>query len=107
MASLIDSCAQFDQRAQEVGLSRAAIGGLHRAGIVTLGILAYSHGQPGQATADDFFSTWVPDQIDNTMSLGDQAMIKRFVFESHMMVLASLKEQVTTPDCWFELGGCK
>ena len=32
------------------------------------------------------------------MSLGDQATIKRLLFEAHMLVLASLKEQVTTPD---------
>ena len=98
MASLIDSSAQFDQRAQEIGLSRASIGRLHRAGIVTLGVLAYSHGQPGQAISDDAFNAWVRDNIDNAMSLGDQAMIKRLLFEAHMLVLASLKEQVTTPD---------
>ena len=98
MASLIDSNAQFDQRAKEIGQSRAAIGPLHRAGIVTLGILAYSHGEPGQAISDDSFRAWVCDQTDNTMSLGDQAMIKRLLFEAHMLVLASLKEQVTRPD---------
>ena len=69
MASLIDSSAQFDQRAQEIGLSRASIGRLHRAGIVTLGVLAYSHGRPGQAISDDAFNTWVRDNIDNAMSL--------------------------------------
>ena len=98
MASLIDSSSQFDQRAQEIGLSRAAIGRLHRAGIITLGVLAYSHGQPGQAISDYSFNAWVRDNIDNAMSLGDQAMIKRLLFEAHMLVLASLKEQVTTPD---------
>ena len=98
MASLIDSAAQFEQRAKDVGLSVAALGRLQRAGIVTLGVLAYSHGQPGQAISDDAFSNWVRNNIDNAMSLGDQAMIKRLLFEAHMLVLASLKEQVTTPD---------
>ena len=98
MASLIDSTAQFDQRCSEVGLSRGATDRLHRAGINTLGVLAYSHGQPGQAISDDAFSTWARDSIDNAISLGDLAMIKRLLFESHMLVLASLKEQITTPD---------
>ena len=71
---------------------------MHRAGIITLGVLAYSHGQPGQAISDDSFNAWGRDNIDNAMSLGDQAMIKRLLFEAHMLVLASLKEQVTTPD---------
>ena len=47
MASLIDPSAQFDQRCKEIGLSSHAINRLQRAGIVTLGVLAYSHGQPG------------------------------------------------------------
>ena len=98
MASLIDSTAQFEQRGKDVGLSVAALGRLQRAGIVALGVLAYSHGQPGQAISDDAFSNWVRNNIDNAMSLGDQAMIKRLLFEAHMLVLASLKEQVTTPD---------
>ena len=98
MASLIDSTAQFDQRCSEVGLSRGATDRLRRAGINTLGVLAYSHGQPGQAISDDAFSTWARDSIDNAISLGDLAMIKRLLFESHMLVLASLKEQITTPD---------
>ncbi len=98
MASLIDSSAQFDQRCGEIGLSRGAIDRLHRAGISTLGVLAYSHGQPGQAISDASFNTWVRDNIDNGVTLGDLSMIKRLLFEAHMLVLASLKEQITTPD---------
>ena len=58
MASLIDSSAQFDQRCSEIGFSRGAIDRLHRAGITTLGVLAYSH---GQAISDASFNTWVRD----------------------------------------------
>ena len=98
MASLIDSSAQFDQRCSEIGLSRGAIDRLHRAGITSLGVLAYSHGQPGQASSDASFNIWVRDNIDNGVSLGDLSMIKRLLFEAHMLALASLKEQITTPD---------
>ena len=81
MASLIDSNAQFDQRCSEIGPRRGAIDRLHRARIVTLGVLAYSysHGQPGQAIAYASFNTWVRDNIDNAVSLGDLSMIKRLL----------------------------
>ena len=59
MASLIDSTAQFDQRCKDINLSVGACAALKAAGVTSLGILAYSHGQPGQALSDVAFDAWV------------------------------------------------
>ena len=98
MASLIDSTAQFDQRCKDINLSVGACAALKAAGVTSLGILAYSHGQPGQALSDVAFDAWVRASIDAGLSLADTAGIKRLLFEAHTLVLASLKEQVTSPD---------
>lgn len=98
MASLIDSTAQFDQRCKDINLTAGACAALKAAGISSLGILAYSHGQPGQALSDTQFEAWVRSAIDAGLSLADTSGIKRLLFEAHTLVLASLKEQVTSPD---------
>ena len=98
MASLIDSTAQFDQRCRDINLSPVTCTAMKVAGITSLGILAYSHGQPGQAVVDGDFTTWVQGTIGVGISLADTAGIKRLLFEAHTLVLASLKEQVTSPD---------
>ena len=98
MASLIDPTAQFDQRCRDINLSPVTCTAMRVAGITSLGILAYSHGQPGQAVVDADFTTWVQGTIGAGISLADTAGIKRLLFEAHTLVLASLKEQVTSPD---------
>ena len=98
MATLLDSEAQFRQRAQECRLSDAALRDLNRLGITSFGLLAYSFGQPGQNIADEAFSTWVRQEVNQAITLADSAALKRLLFESHTLVMASLKEQVVAPD---------
>ena len=98
MATLLDSEAQFRQRAQECRLSDAALRDLTRLGITSFGLLAYSFGQPGQNIADDAFSAWVRQEVNQAITLADSAALKRLLFESHTLVMASLKEQVVAPD---------
>ena len=83
MASLIDSTAQFDQRCRDINLSPVTCTAMRVAGITSLGILAYSHGQPGQAVVDADFTTWVQGTIGAGISLADTAGIKRLLFEAH------------------------
>lgn len=64
-------------------------------GFSTFGVLAYAHGQPGQAFVDSSFESWVSTNLDSAASLADVSCIKRLLFESQTLVLASLKEQVT------------
>ena len=98
MASLLDSEAQFRQRAKECKLSDAALRDLSRLNVSSFGLLAYSFGQPGQNIADEAFNTWVRQEINPAISLADSAALKRLLFESHTLVMASLKEQVVAPD---------
>lgn len=98
MATLLDSEAQFRQRAQECRLSDAALRDLTRLGITSFGLLAYSFGQPGQNIADDAFSVWVRQEVNQAITLADSAALKRLLFESDTLVMASLKEQVVAPD---------
>ena len=98
MASLIDSQAQFTQRCKEIGLSVNIENRLKAAGISSLGVLAYSHGQPGQALNEDSFRAWLRADIDPAIGLADSALVKRLLFEAHTLVLAALKEQVTAPE---------
>lgn len=98
MASLIDSTAQFDQRCKDISLSVGACAAIKAAGITSLGILAYSHGQPAQALSDAEFENWVTSTIGAGLSLADTSGVKRLLFEAHTRVLASLKERATSPD---------
>ena len=98
MASLLDSEAQFKQRAKECRLSDAALQDLTRLGLTSFGLLAYSFGQPGQNISDDAFNTWLRQDVNPAITLGDSAALKRLLFESRTLVMASLKEQVIAPD---------
>ena len=98
MASLLDSEAQFRQRARECRLSDGAMQDLTRLGVTSFGLLAYSFGQPGQNIADDAFNAWVRQDVNPGITLADSAALKRLLFESHTLVMASLKEQIIAPD---------
>ena len=98
MASLLDSEAQFRQRAKECRLSDGALQDLSRLGLTSFGLLAYSFGQPGQNILDEAFSTWVRQDVNPAITLADSAALKRLLFEAHTLVMASLKEQVISPD---------
>jgi len=98
MASLLDSEAQFRQRAKECRLSDAVLNDLTRLGLTSFGLLAYSFGQPGQNIADDAFNAWLRQDVNQGISIADGAALKRLLFESHTLVMASLKEQAVAPD---------
>ena len=98
MASLLDSEAQFVQRTIDLKLSEELKRSLKRTGLQTLGTFAYAHGQPGQNIADEAFETWVTGQLLTGATIADVAGAKRLLFESQTIVLASLQDQVNTPD---------
>ena len=98
MASLLDSEAQFLQRANDFRLSESTLRRLKTAGRTTFGILAYAHGQPGQPIGDESFENWVSVKVDPSASLADVSSLKRLLFESQTLTLASLKDQVSSQD---------
>ena len=95
MASLIASEAQFLQRMKDLRVSDGMQKKIIDAGFSTFGVLAYGHGQPGQSIIDSQFEAWVSNHLDSAASLADISCVKRLLFESQTLVLASLKEQVT------------
>ena len=95
MASLIESEAQFLQRMKDLRVSENMQRKIVNAGFSTFGVLAYAHGQPGQSIVDSQFESWVSNNLDSGASLADISCVKRLLFESQTLVLASLKEQVT------------
>lgn len=86
MASLLDSEAQFRQRAKECKLSDIALQDLSRLGVTSFGLLAYSCGQPGQNVADEAFNNWVRQEVNQGITLADSSALKRLLFESHTLV---------------------
>ena len=98
MASLIDSEAQFEQRLDAFGISAGIKRKLVAASIKSFAILAYAHGQPGQPIVDRDFDSWFNATLDNNAAISDVAGIKRLLFESQTLVLAALKDQITSSD---------
>ena len=66
--------------------------------MTSLGLLAYSFGQPGQNISDESFNTWVRQDVNPAITMADNAALKRMLFEAHTYVMASLKEQVFAPE---------
>ena len=98
MASLLDSEAQFLQRASDFRISESTLRRLKTSGLTTFGVLAYAHGQPGQQINDESFEAWVVAKIDPSASIADISSLKRLLFESQTLMLASLKDQISSQD---------
>ena len=98
MTSIVDSEAHFERRIVEVGMSPGGKNALLAGGITSMGKLAFSHGQPGVPLNEDAFGNFARNVLGGLMNLGDQASLKRLLFESHTMILAQLKESITNPE---------
>ena len=98
MTSIADSEAHLSQRALDVGLTVGSLNALKRHGFSTLGILAFSHGQPGTQIDSDAFHRYAENMLGAMMTLGDEAAVKRLLFEGHTLVLSQLRESVTNPE---------
>ena len=98
MTSIVDSTAHFAQRAAEVGLSNGGLANLRRHGFDSLGKLAFSHGQPGMQIEAEPFHRYAQNLLGGLMTLGDEAALKRLLFEGHTMVLSQLREAVSNPE---------
>ena len=97
MTSIVDSKAHFLNRCREVGMSDPAINALTTNGFETLGTLACGVGQPGVALVDGEFQTFARNCLGALASIAGIPTLKRLVLESHTMLLAQLREQVSNP----------
>ena len=98
MTSILDSEAHMARRLEETGMSQNGVRSLNQAGLTTLGRLAFAHGQPGVALNETAFAAFAQNILGALMTLGDQATLKRLLFESHTMTLSQLKEAITNPE---------
>lgn len=98
MTSIVDTEAHLTQRASDVGLGAAGVAALRRHGFTTLGKLAFAHGQPGTQIDSNQFHVFAGNVLGALMTLGDEAALKRLLFEGHTLVLSQLRESVTNPE---------
>ena len=97
MSSLLDSEAHFEMRAAEVGLSANALSALKGHNLATLGKLAHVVSSPGSVPQPEALADWVRDNLRNA-SLGDQACVRRLIWEGGALATAELRDQLTNPE---------
>ena len=99
MASLVESEAHFQSRARDCSVPPNLLACLERAGISTLGHLAFAINRPGQEFDEAKFDRWVQDVSQGVMPpLGAVAALRRLHFEAEVVLTASLKAAVEQPD---------
>ena len=94
MASLLDSEAQFRQRALELGLKDAFVEALKTAGLATINKFGFAHGQPGQKIDDEDFRLFLTSQLGTEPNIGVVAAAINLLFEAHVFITASLKNRL-------------
>ena len=98
MSLLLDSQAQFDSRAREVGLTPAVLQSLRDVGVSTLSGIAFAIGQPGQPIAVAEVDTFLQGALGRAATLAESAAIRRLAFEAQTLVTASLRLLVEARD---------
>lgn len=98
MASLLDSEAQFESRALEIGLAQAVVDQVKRAGVNTLSRLAFAVGQPGQAIVPNDVDNFLQNCLARAPTLAESAGIRRLAFEAQTFLVASLRQVVEQRD---------
>ncbi|CAE7255146.1 unnamed protein product [Symbiodinium sp. CCMP2592] len=94
MTSLLDSEAQFLQRAAELGIPDAAAQAFKRHGLATLNRYGFAHGQPGQPIDETLFNTFFEGIAGVGQSLRTLSAARNLLFEAHVFISASLKNRV-------------
>ena len=97
MSGLLDSVAHFESRAQEVGLSETGVRALKRRGLATLAKIALAITMPGQAPSEDAIATWMQQHMSGC-TLGDQASVRRVIWEGGALATADLREHLSNPE---------
>ena len=92
-----DSEAHFELRAAEVGLSTNALSALKGHNLATLGKLAHVVSSPVSPPQPEALADWIRDNLRNA-SLGDQACVRRLIWEGGALATAELRDQITNPE---------
>ena len=98
MATLLDSEAQFEARALEIGLAQAVVDLIKAAGVNTLSRLAFAVGQPGQAIVPNDVDAFLQTSLGRPATLAESAGVRRLAFEAQTFLVASLRQVVEQRD---------
>ena len=94
MVSLLKSEAAFAERAKDNGLGDADLAVLSGQGIKTLSSLAYSLTTPGTSPGEDALRGLLNSADPGSVSLASLTAIRKLMFESQTLSMASLKQVV-------------
>ena len=97
MSILVDSQAQFDSRAGEIGVPPVLLTALKNNGLDTMSKMAYWVGQPGSPLDETILIRELQSIMGARPSLGELASVKRLVFESQAFTLQVLKSAIEAP----------
>ncbi len=97
MSILVDSQAQFDSRAGEIGVPNAVLVAFRNNGLDTMSKMAYWVGQPGSPLDEAALIRELQNITGSRPSLGEVASVKRLVFESQAFTLQVLKSAIEAP----------
>ena len=75
-----------------------AVNSLTTGNLDTMGKLAFAIGQPGHPLDAAEFGVFAQNTLGAMINQADTAVLKRFVFEGHTLVLGQLRELVTDPN---------
>ena len=97
MVSVLDSEAHFEQKVKEVGITSPNLAVLKNRGFKTLSQVAYMVSQPGVPMPEADFNTFCATHF-GSFSIGEISSLRRLIFESQTLTVASLQLQVSDPD---------
>ena len=98
MTSLIESKAQFAQRALEMGMDQGAVDAFVHSGIDTLRKLAFAAGQPGQAIVTQDVDQLLRTTLGRAPALAEISITKALAFEAQTYLVASIKQTLEHQD---------
>ena len=98
MTSLIDSKAAFTARAEEINIAAPIIAALKQNGVETMSQFAFANQPPGQPIDDNKLTEYMNAVVGNPITKVQLMTCKRLLFESHTLLMHSLKEKVEQSD---------
>ena len=96
--SLVESKAAFEQRCDEITTDGSLKTAFANAGVDSFSKLAFSVGTPQSPPTEQQFDAFARLVFGAGVTVGETANLKRVHFEATTLIIASLKERVTSED---------
>ena len=98
MSLLLDSEAQLEARAKEIGLADEVIAALQNAGVKNMSQLAFAVGQPGEPLSNQEIDRFLANVLSRPAVLAESTGVRRLAFEAQTFVIASLRQVIEQKD---------